>query len=210
MSDFRSALLTLADDAFFELVRNYLGPVKTPFNKHELIGRLEGFLRREDIQQRILALIDTEDAELLTAIWMLGEPDFDEIYLFFARQRSYLDLHQRLLNLEDRLLVYRAGEQLRINPNLLQLLETDVLRIERLFASRERRDSDAEPGQPWISDTLLIGLHSYLCEGQEVFRADRSIRKRALNDLRERLPTIVEPAVAAPGGADASSGSNHR
>ncbi|MFW6288482.1 MAG: hypothetical protein ACOC2Q_01740 [Spirochaetota bacterium] len=199
MSDFKSALLTLRDEAFFELVRNYLGPVKTPFNKHDLIARLEGFLRKETIQNRIVGLIDDEDAELLTAIWMLGEPDFDEIHLFFARQRSYLDLHQRLLNLEDRLLIYRAGEHLRINPILLERLEESVLRVESLFASRERLDTDPEPRSPWVSDTLLIALHSYLCEGPEVFRADRSLRKRALNDLRERLPVIIEPAVHPEG-----------
>jgi len=199
MSDFKSALLTLGDEAFFELVRNYLGPVKTPFNKHDLIARLEGFLRKETIQDRIVGLIDDEDAELLTAIWMLGEPDFDEIYLFFARQRSYLDLHQRLLNLEDRLLIYRAGEHLRINPILLERLEQSVLRVERLFASRERADTDPEARPPWVSDTLLIALHSYLCEGPEVFRADRSLRKRALNDLRERLPVVIEPAAHPEG-----------
>ena len=40
MADFKSTLLTLADDAFFELIRNYLGPIKTPFNKHDLIAQL--------------------------------------------------------------------------------------------------------------------------------------------------------------------------
>ena len=46
---FQSALLTLPDDAFFELIRNYLGPVKTPFNKHTLIARLVSFLRKPEI-----------------------------------------------------------------------------------------------------------------------------------------------------------------
>ena len=57
MADFKSTLLTLGDDAFFELIRNYLGPIKTPFNKHDLIAQLMAFLRRDEIQDRIVSLI---------------------------------------------------------------------------------------------------------------------------------------------------------
>ncbi len=193
MDDFRSSLLTLRDDAFFEIVRNYLGPVKTPFNKHDLIARLERFLRSEGVQERILELIDDDDAEILTAVWLLGEPDFDEMHLFFAANRSYLDLHQRLLNLEDRLLVYRSNARLRINPVLSESLERRVLRPDRLFISRPRTPADPLPKQGWLSDTLLLSFYAYLHEAPELFRADRSVRKRALADLRDRLPATVEP-----------------
>ncbi|MFW5683765.1 MAG: hypothetical protein ACOC1I_02845, partial [Spirochaetota bacterium] len=196
MNDFRSFMLTLADDAFFELVRNYLGPVKTPFNKHELIDRLESMLHREDIQERILSLIDEEDAELLSAIWVLGEPTFDELHLLFARKRSYLDLHHRVLNLEDRLLIYRTGDRLRLNPLLLEPLEAHVLRPDRLFVSRPLGASDPEPIPPWLTDTLLVSFAAWLGEAPEIFRADHSVRKRTLTDLRDRLPVLTESARA--------------
>ncbi|MFP4113632.1 MAG: hypothetical protein ACOC2Y_02705 [Spirochaetota bacterium] len=192
MSDFKSALLRLGDDAFFELVRNYLGPIKTPFNKHDLIARLLAFLRREEIQDRIVSLIDDSDAETLSAIWLLGEPDFEEIHLFFAGQRSYLDLHQKVLNLEDRLLIYRAGDRLLLNPILRNLLEERVLSADRLFASRARRADDPQPSRPWVTDTLLVAVYGYAREKPEVFRADRSIRKRALADIENRLPALAE------------------
>lgn len=202
MNDFKSVLLTLGDEAFFELVRNYLGPVKTPFNKHDLIGRLESFLRREEIQDQIISLIDEEDAELLSAIWMLGEPDFDELYLLFARKRSYLDMHHRVLNLEDRLLVYRSGERLRLNPILQEPLEGEVLRPDRLFVSRPRKANEQEPTPPWVTDTLLVSLYAYLQERPEVFRADHTLRKRTLNDLASRLPELVRPVRVSPGGGE--------
>lgn len=193
MTDFRSALLTLGDDAFFELLRNYLGPIKTPFNKHDLITRLESFLRRPEIQTRIVELIDDEDAELLTAVWMLAEPTFDELFLLFSVGRSYLDMHNRLLNLEDRLLVYRVGNRVRINPLLEPELRSSILRPERLFASRELRAEDPEPTGPWLTDTLLASVYSWASERPEVFRADGTLRKRALGDLGERIPVLVEP-----------------
>ena len=185
----------LGDDAFFEIIRNYLGPVRTPFNKHELIRRLERFLREREVQERIVELIDDDDAELLTAIWLLGEPDFDETHQFFSGKRSYLDLHQRLLNLEDRLLVYRAGERLRINPVLADVLEQHVLRPERLFAFRPLKPGDPDPAPAWLSDTLLISFYAYLQETPDLFRADRSLRKRARADLKGRLPALVEPII---------------
>ncbi len=193
MDDFKAALLTLADDAFFGLIRNYLGPVKTPFNKHDLIDRLVSFLRHEEIQQRIIELIDDDDAELLTAVSILGGPDFDELHLFFAGGRSYLDLHQRLLNLEDRLLLYRTGDRLQINPVLSELLEGRVISPDRLFASRALGPGDAVP-EPWLTDTLLVSFYAYLLESPDIFRADGSLKKRALTDLRARLPALTEPA----------------
>ena len=202
MADFKSALLTLGDEAFFGLVRNYLGPIRTPFNKHDLIKRLESFLRRPDIQERIVGLIDDEDAQLLSAVWMLGEPDFDELYLLFAGERSYLDLHQRLLNLEDRLLVYRDHDRLLINPILQGLLEERVLRAELLFASRPLRSDDPHAPPPWVTDTLLVSLYAYAHEHPELFRADHSLRKRARTDLAERLPPLAEPVASGPLAGD--------
>lgn len=196
MADFKSALLTLGDEAFFEIVRNYLGPIRTPFNKHDLIKRLEAFLRRPEIQDRIVGLIDEEDAQLLSAVWMLGEPDFDELYLLFAGERTYLDLHQRLLNLEDRLLVYRDHDRLLINPILRDPLEERVLRAELLFASRPLRRDDPEANGTWVTDTLLVSLYSYAHEHPELFRADHSLRKRARTDLAERIPPLAEPIAA--------------
>lgn len=196
MADFKSALLTLGDEAFFEVVRNYLGPIRTPFNKHDLIKRLESFLRRPEIQERVVGLIDDEDAQLLSAVWMLGEPEFDELYLLFAGERSYLDLHQRLLNLEDRLLVYRDHDRLLINPIFEEPLEERVLRAERLFASRPLRRDDPGAEPTWVTDTLLVSLYAYAHEHPELFRADHSLRKRARTDLAERIPPLAEPIAA--------------
>ncbi len=201
MADFKSALLTLGDEAFFELVRNYLGPIRTPFNKHDLIDRLESFLRRPEIQRRIVGLIDEEDAQLLSAVWMLGEPDFDELYLLFAGERSYLDLHQRLLNLEDRLLIYRNHDRLLINPILHDLLRERVLRAERLFASRPLRRDETPVATTWVTDTLLVSLYAYAHEHPELFRADHTLRKRARTDLAERIPPLAEP-IGSPVGPD--------
>ncbi len=42
------SVLTLPDAVFFDLMRNYLGDITTPFNKHNLIRRLVKFLKRKE------------------------------------------------------------------------------------------------------------------------------------------------------------------
>jgi hypothetical protein len=198
MRDFKSAMLRLADDAFFELVRNYLGRIKTPFNKHDLIDKLEKFLRRTDIQERIVDLIDDSDARILTAIWILGEPRLDDIHASFGGG-SYLDLHQQLLNLEDRLIIYRDEERIAVNPLLTPVLEERVLRPGRLFAFRPVKDSDTVPPEPWLDDSVLVGAYAYIAETGEIFRADGTLRKRIRTELTTRFPMLAE-SVSSPDG----------
>lgn len=201
MRDLRSALLRMADEAFFELVRNYLGPIRTPFNKHDLLDRLERFLKQETNQKRIIQLVDESDAQLLTAIWILGEPRLDDVHASFGGG-SYLDLHQQLLNLEDRLLVYRDEDQIAINPVLLPVLENEVLRADRVFAFRGRTADDPEPAEPWLNDSLLAAFYALVAESGELFKTDGALRKRNQTDIEARIPSLLEPI---PGSADGVS-----
>jgi hypothetical protein len=196
MADFRSALLMLADEEFFELLRNYLGPIKTPFNKHDLIDRLERMLRNSETQEQIIRLIDTEDAEILTAVWLLGEPEAEEVFDFFSGRRSYMDTHHKLLNLEDRLLLYRDEGTLRVTPILKELLEQRVLQPGLLFRSRPVKEGEQPVRRPWFSDTLLASFLSFFVDEPEFFRADGQLRKRVSTRLKRLIPELVEPAGA--------------
>jgi hypothetical protein len=40
VADWRGALLTLGDGPFFDLMRSYLGDIRTPFNKQRLVEDL--------------------------------------------------------------------------------------------------------------------------------------------------------------------------
>ena len=56
--EWREALVRLTDQHFFDLMRMYLGVIKTPFNKQRLIEELSSFLRRKENRDRILSLLD--------------------------------------------------------------------------------------------------------------------------------------------------------
>ena len=53
----RESLLTMNDTHFFELLRMYLGEIKTPFNKQKLIEELSAFLRKDENVNVIVSLL---------------------------------------------------------------------------------------------------------------------------------------------------------
>ena len=61
MSNFRSvefwkaSVMTLPDNAFFDLLRTVFGKIKTPFSKQVLMNDLEKFLLRDDVKKNIYA-----------------------------------------------------------------------------------------------------------------------------------------------------------
>ncbi len=57
----RESVATLPDTHFFEIIRMYLGEVKTPYNKQKLIEELSSFLRREENKKVIISLLSEQD-----------------------------------------------------------------------------------------------------------------------------------------------------
>jgi hypothetical protein len=196
---FSRSLLRLPDDAFFDLMRNYLGPITTPFNKHDLISRLAAFLRRSSTQKQVLSRIDAQDAELLSAIWLLEEPTYDELFTFFASERDYLDLHRHLLNIEDRLLAYRDADRIRITEQLAPMLKRDVISVTWLFQLRLQEEVEKSANPPWLSDEVLVALFAFAAERPDFFKVDGGVRKRTVNELRDRIPVLATATL--PGSA---------
>ncbi len=189
-SDWRKVILTLPDSIFFNLMRNYLGDITTPFHKPALIRELERLLRRKDTQSRLLSLVTTADAEVLTAIEMLDNPSFEGLQAFFADDVGYAELNEHLLNLENRLWVYRDGSpsamRLHINPLLRPLARKHICRASPVFAGRKTEVREAD--RPWIGESLLLGMLSYLIVHPVPIRKDGSLKKKSESALRERFP----------------------
>ena len=81
----RNALTKLPDNHFFELMRIYLGEIKTPYNKQNLIENLGAFLHKPEIQQRIVSLLSVEDIQIINAIHYLTAPSQNVLSRFFAK-----------------------------------------------------------------------------------------------------------------------------
>ncbi|MFA6505217.1 MAG: hypothetical protein WCT14_03915 [Treponemataceae bacterium] len=189
VADWKAALLTLNDGPFFDLMRSYLGDIRTPFNKQRLIDELEGFLGRKDIQELIASYLDDTDKLVIAAMGALGDPVADELASFFDGELSYAELHAVLLNLEERLIIYRftdgTARRLALNPTLAPVLDPFASNVVSLFPSIPLSSAPAVDtiGMEPFDDLFLASVVSYVRRRAELFRSDGSYRKKALEDV---------------------------
>jgi hypothetical protein len=202
----KKALLTLAGDRFLLLVRNYVGEIRTPYNKQDLVRQLVAFLSERRTQERIASLIDDRDAAVITALLLLGSATLDSLATVFAARIGLLALGETLANLEERLLVYREVGETRtfaVNPVLEPFLAAEVADTGRLFGrvtlAREAREARAGGEGPlWVSDAALLALLAQLCSGSIPLKKGGGLRKRDLSALAAIF--AVPPAGAVPAG----------
>jgi hypothetical protein len=173
-------------------MRNYLGKVETPYNKHDLINRLTRYLKGEDVQEAILGAIDDEDAKAITAVALLPRPTLADLSDLFPESVSFLSLHEKLRNLEDRLLLFRDldTEVLYLNPVLEHRLQEQVLDPGLLIEVRKAPGGPALPS--WITDALLLALVCVAGSSVSAAVAKRSLTKREVAELTEAIPALAE------------------
>jgi hypothetical protein len=188
--EWKSALMTLPDNAFFELMRSVFGNIKTPFNKQRLMEDLASFLSRREIQETIAAYIDETDAKVIAAIAVLGEPAPGELESFFAGEFTYTGLHGILLNLEERLILYRFREEavhrLALNPLLEPALRPFIVDKRPLFPSFPAKPAEAGNRAGILPEAmdnrLFAAFLAFATDEREFYKAEGGIRKKVLDD----------------------------
>jgi hypothetical protein len=134
----RQAIQSLSSEVFLEIARTYLGPVKTPYRKHELLEELENFMRRPETAERVVALIDESDAVFVDAVFLMPGITREELALFLGGEEAEAFL--AVANLEERLILFevqsdkRRGQSLYINPFWEASLRDYVFCPAALFA----------------------------------------------------------------------------
>ncbi|MDR0641970.1 MAG: hypothetical protein LBG07_05870 [Treponema sp.] len=185
----KSAMMTLPEDVFFDLLRSVFGHVKTPFNKQNLLSDLAAFLSREDIRRNIAAYIDEADAQVIAAVALLGNPSAAELEQFFADDG--MGIAALLLNLEERFILYRYREggtlRLGLNPVLEPVLAAIAGDMSRLFPSLPS-EAAGNPaggrGEISLDDRFFAALISFVLEEGNLFRTEG---RRAENRLRRKV-----------------------
>lgn len=190
--EWREALTRLSDQHFFDLVRMYIGVVRTPFNKQKLIESLSAFLRNTKNRSRIVSCLDQFDRELLAAVRILPSPTREKIVQLFSGTRSFPEVYERILNLEERLLVYRNDEKAHreyaINPLLADEIE-ERAGLDQLIYPDTTGDPLHVPLA--VSDSVLAGLYSFFLHEGPPVRNDGSLRKRTLDALSSSFPDLA-------------------
>ncbi|MDR1106501.1 MAG: helicase-associated domain-containing protein [Treponema sp.] len=197
----KSALMTLPDGPFFELLRSVFGNIKTPFNKQKLLEDLVVFLSRDDIRKIIGLYIDEADAAFIAAAALLGEPLPGEMEDFLAEDMSAGELQARMLNLEERFIICRFREEglyrIALNPVLECVLSPFAVDSGVLFPSRSGEGGGSFPvtERPAAlkGDCLIAGIVSFVLEEPCLLRPGRDqgkegMRKKILAEANRVFP----------------------
>ena len=189
----KKIIISLPEHIFFDLIRNYLGDVKTPFNKHDLIEKLAGFLRREKNIEKIISLIDKQDASVLTALDVLGPIEIRKLYLFFSDKKSYYDFYLHLQNLEERMLICTNKEAgtpplLLLSPLFADILREKVIDHSLIIPACDVSDDLKKGTNLWYSESILFSVLSYLFGQEQVLKLDGNFKKKIKEELMEIFP----------------------
>lgn len=192
IESWRQMLLKLPSDDFFNLMQTWLGEIQTPYNKHLLIEKLEGFLSSEIVRKRIVELIDSTDASILSAIWMLNSPDIPTLYRLCGKNMPFSAFSLKLINLDQRLLIYReqnsSKETIQINPLLIEDLRENVLHLNALFPPVH--DFEEVGKIPWLGDSILLAFFSYIENRKPVLKNNFCWKKKDKEELVNIIPQL--------------------
>jgi len=185
----KAALMQLPEGPFFDMLRSYLGDIKTPFNKQRLVDDLAAFLSRQEIQRRIAALLDETDRRCIAAVALLRSGTLQDLAAFFEGDYSFADLYGIILNLEERLIIFRTMEEGRPRLNLNPLFEPILAPLLQdpaiLFPALPLGTSAPEP--PVAPELILGALIAWLSNAGQVFKADGSFKKKSQEELESRF-----------------------
>ncbi len=187
----KESLLRLPESKFLNIVRLYIGVIKTPYNKERLVGDLVSFLFKEDHKIAIVSLLSEKDIHFLSAIYYLENPSSEVILEFFGGEFSTFYLYDYLSNLEERLLVYRhfddrsKKEYLEINPLLKEkirgLLSLSVL----LPLAIKENDIKKREKTPCLTEDLFASWYAFISEYPDACRANGTFKKKVLVALEK-------------------------
>lgn len=180
----REFLTTSDDSTFFNIIHYYLGEIKTPYNKPNLIEQLSSFLRKTETKEKILSLLTKSDIQLLNAIHFLHQPTLQKINSFLQGQNA----SGKLENLQERLLIFASFSSnpedavYKINPLLKESLER-IFCIENLIELENISPSSNTEYKPLLTSEIICALISYMNVNSSALKFSGQIKKRTEDDF---------------------------
>lgn len=194
--DWRESIALLPDNHFFEIIRMYLGEIKTPFNKQKLIEALGAFLRHEENRRTLVSLLSESDLKLISAVKYISGATQEKLFSFFAETFSFAQLYERLLNLEERLILYRKSDKnsgktvVLVNPHLEEDLEPYTKRSVLLENPEYASLSYETPTA--LSPVLIASFVSFIHKNPDLCKADGTFKKRMASEIERLFPAKTE------------------
>ena len=189
-----ASILRMNEDHFFDIIHAYFGEIETPFNKHKLLEKLSSFLLNEEVRKNILNTLDYEDLKLLSCIYYLKNPDINVLAFIFDVHIYSIKL--KLVNLEERLLIYRETDsndykknRYSINPLLLDVLFPFF--GNSLFLLYEKLGKGVSI-EPLLTPVFFSSFYSYVSNNTDIYKKDGHCKKKVYEALFDIFPTLKE------------------
>ena len=184
IDEWKRALLTLKDEPFFELIKNHLGRVHTPYHKPSIIDRIEKFLLNPDTRSRILALLRDEEIAVIGFILRSGGTDFNHLHRYFSDSYSELRFQSLLENLQERLLIFREESGLYfVNPVLEDDLNTLMAEKPILVKPFAEKQEEA-----WFTEEMMIAFLAFLQDNPSPCKQSGELKKNVSINFGELFP----------------------
>ncbi|MCP5453321.1 MAG: hypothetical protein H7A27_05020 [Spirochaetaceae bacterium] len=198
LTRWRDALLVDRDDTAIAAAKRWLGPVRTPFNKHELIARLEAFLKKRETASAIVGLLDRTERRILALALYAGTAPTDGLpRLELAKMASdepafEASSLERIRSLHDRLALFsyrdgRGRERVAVAPPLLERLTAELSPSDALSSAKACETPQAP--DPFAAFCALISACSH---AKPAFKGRRELSKRASELLEGAVPGLSQ------------------
>lgn len=182
---------SMQDKKFFDIMRLYLGEIKTPYNKQRLIEQLASFIKNPINTQNIISLLDEFDIRLLTAISIIPRVNISTLQCFFENEYHPSTISESIQNLKERLIIYEETLDMpyeiqylyHINPLLLEQLKPYFdfkLLLPQFTVSRFSTEDNFT-----ISPNFLNAFISYLKVRGISCKNDGQIKKNDITRLEQ-------------------------
>ena len=194
--DWRESIAVLPDNHFFEIIRMYLGEIKTPFNKQKLIEELGAFIRREETRKTLVSLLSETDLRIISAVKYISNATQEKLFSFFAGTYTFAFLYERLLNLEERLILYRKSDKnsgktiVLLNPHIEDDLEPYTKQTVLLENPEYAELSYETPSA--LSPELIAAYISFIHKNRDLCKADGTFKKRTESEIERLFPGKTE------------------
>ena len=198
--EWRETLSGMENQQFFSLIHLYLGEVKTPYNKQNLIEQLSSFLRKEENQNLIFNLLSENDILILNAIYFISDVTQEKLSSFFSGTFNFATLYENLINLEERLLIYKKIDlenkitYYKINPILEKKLSL-VLKISTLLPnpiSDVTSPNFINSKNFQITPLLLSAIYSLVNLNPDLCKLDGNFKKKFESNFSKFFPALPD------------------
>lgn len=196
----RESFLCLEENQFFEIMKMYLGQIKTPYNKQKLISNLEGFLHKKENLVAIKSFLSDAEIEIICAVVFIPNATEEKLVSFFEKTFSYSFLYETVLNLEERLILFKSKPEdlnhahendmlIELNP-LLEDAIFDVISVERLLPDVQFEKSEERTAL--ITPEFILCFIAYVIENPGMAKQDGDLKKQTVKMIPDFFGGEVE------------------